>query len=252
MSDWSVAAAQSGSRPGDITWNIRHHLEFIRMAALHRIDLLLFPELSLTGYTLSQMADLAIALDDPVLHVFAEAAAEYQMGISIGLPLKSGGNVRLSAATFLPDGTRIAYNKRNLHGEEKRIFEQGVAMPMFGHRHRNVVVAICADISVGQFAQDAARMGADLYATSVLVSEQGYETDCEYLSRWSREYSMAVLMANHAWPTGGYAAAGKSAFWDADGHRVIQGGSGEQLIIARRSGNDWQGEVHPLPCRPEN
>lgn len=251
MSDWSVAAAQSGSRPGDLAWNIQHHLEFIRHAGGHRVDLLMFPELSLTGYELPLMAELAISLDDPRLQAFAEAATAYQMGISIGLPLKSEGNVWLSALTFLPDGTRFAYSKRNLFGEEQQIFTRGATLPVFGRPQHNVALAICADISIGQYAEEAARQGADLYATSVLVSEQGYEKDCEYLARWSRQYQMAVLMANHAWPSGKYISAGKSAFWGPDGEQVVQGGSGEQLIVARRSGNHWQGEVHPLPCTPD-
>jgi predicted amidohydrolase len=58
MSVWSIAAAQSGSRPGDITWNISRHLEFILQAASHHIDLLIFPELSLAGYELSLVPTL--------------------------------------------------------------------------------------------------------------------------------------------------------------------------------------------------
>lgn len=250
MPHWSVAAAQSGSRPGDIAWNIQHHLDFIHLAARHHVDLLVFSELSLTGYTLPQIAELALSLDDPRLEVFVQAAAEYQMQICIGLPLENDCDVRLSAVTFMPDGTRLAYSKRNLFGEENQIFEKGVASPMFGRRHHHVVLAICADISIEMFAEDASRQGADLYATSVLVSEEGYEKECEYLSRWSQQFTIAVLMANHAWPSGGYIAAGKSAFWAPGGCQVAQGGSGEQLTVARRSGNHWQGEVHPLPFTP--
>lgn len=248
MSSWTIAAAQSGSRPGDIAWNIQHHLDFIQQAARLHVDLLMFPELSLTGYELPLMAELALSLDDPRLQPFALAAQQYQMGISIGLPLKTEDNVRLSALTFLPDGTRMAYSKRNLFGPEKEIFTAGSTVPMFGYQHHQVALAICADISVEAFARDASLRGADLYATSVLVSEQGYETDCNYLARWSREYKMAIVMANHAWPTGGYQCAGKSAFWDAEGSLVVRGGEGEQLIIARRDGNHWQGEMHSLPC----
>ncbi|AXU94933.1 MAG TPA: carbon-nitrogen hydrolase family protein [Erwinia persicina] len=248
MSQWTIAAAQSGSRPGDLSWNIQHHLDFVEQAATQGVDLLMFPELSLTGYELPLVADLALSVDDALLHPFAVAAQEHQMGISIGLPLKADDNVRLSALTFLPDGTRIAYSKRNLFGPEKEIFTPGNTVPIFGYQHHQVAMAICADISVEEFARDASVRGADLYATSVLVSEKGYDTDCGHLARWSREYKMAVLMANHAWPTGGYQCAGKSAFWDAQGHQVIRGGEGEQLIIARRDGNHWQGEAHSLPC----
>ncbi|WP_455815933.1 carbon-nitrogen hydrolase family protein [Pseudomonas cerasi] len=248
MSNWTIAAAQSGSRPGDIVWNLHHHLEFIQQAASLSVDLLMFPELSLTGYELPLMAELALSLDDERLLPFANAAQLHQMGISIGLPLKADDNVRLSALTFLPDGTRLAYSKRNLFGQEKAIFTAGNTVPMFGYARHQVALAICADISVEDYARDASLRGADLYATSVLVSEQGYETDCNYLARWSRDYQMAIVMANHAWPTGGYQCAGKSAFWDPTGRQVIRGGEGEQLIIARRNGNDWQGETHSLPC----
>ncbi|WP_455813010.1 carbon-nitrogen hydrolase family protein [Pseudomonas graminis] len=248
MSSWTIAAAQSGSRPGDIAWNIQHHLEFIQQAALLHVDLLMFPELSLTGYELPLMEELALPLDDERLQPFARTAQQHQMGISIGLPLHIDDNVHLSALTFLPDGTRIAYSKRHLYGQEKEIFAAGSTVPMFGYQRHQVALAICADISVEAFARDASVRGADLYATSVLVSEQGYETDCNYLARWSRDYQMAVVMANHAWPTGGFQCAGKSAFWDQTGRQVIRGGEGEQLIIARRNGNHWQGETHSLPC----
>lgn len=248
MSSWTVAAAQSGSRPGDIAWNIQHHLEFIQQAAGQCVDLLMFPELSLTGYELPLMAELALSMDDVRLQPFARAAQQHQMGISIGLPLKTESNVRLSALTFLPDGTAIAYSKRHLYGQEKEIFTAGDSVPIFGYQHHQVALAICADISVEAYARDASHRGADLYATSVLVSEQGYEADCNYLAHWSREYQMAIVMANHAWPTGGYLCAGKSAFWDQRGRQVVRGSEGEQLIIARRDGNHWQGEAHSLPC----
>ncbi|KGT86554.1 amidohydrolase [Erwinia typographi] len=246
MSVWSIAAAQSGSRPGDIAWNITHHLEFIAQAAAHHVDLMIFPELSLTGYELALVPQLAMTMDDPRLQVFADAASEKQMSLVIGLPLLTGQDTLLSAIAFLPDGTRMAYGKRNLFGDEKLFFSAGEGVPLFGYQHHHVAMAICADISVEEFARDAARRGANLYATGVLVSENGYLNDCAYLARWSRDYKMAVLMANHALPTGGYQSAGKSALWDESGKQVIVGGESEQLVVARRTGKDWQGEVHSL------
>lgn len=250
MSVWSIAAAQSGSRPGDLAWNIARHLEFIRQAALHHVDLLIFPELSLTGYELDRVTELAMPMDDPRLDIFAEAALEQQMSIVIGLPLHTPDGILLSAVAFLADGTRMAYGKRNLFGEEKTLFSPGESVPLFGYHQHHVAMAICADISVEEYARDAARRGANLYATGVLVSKKGYVNDCEYLARWSRDYKMAVLMANHALPTGGYQSAGKSVLWDETGKQVVAGGEGEQLVIARRTGKDWQGEVHSLGYPP--
>lgn len=47
-----IAAAQSISRPGDIEANVREHLRFITAAHAARVQMLVFPELSLTGYEL--------------------------------------------------------------------------------------------------------------------------------------------------------------------------------------------------------
>lgn len=118
MSVWSVAAAQSGSRPGDIDWNISRHLEFIHQAAEHHVNVLIFPELSLTGYELTLAQQLAMHINDARLEPFAEAASRHQMTIVIGLPLLDDTRPLLCALAVLPDATRLAYGKRNLFGDE--------------------------------------------------------------------------------------------------------------------------------------
>lgn len=252
MSVWSVAAAQSSSHPADIARNLSHHLNIVHQAAEHQVDLLVFPELSLTGYELAQSPELAMSIHDPRLDAFSRAASDNQMSIVVGLPLNNGEETLLSALAFLADGTRLAYGKRNLFGEEKAFFTAGHSVPLFGFPQHQVALAVCADISVEEYARDAALRGANLYAAGVVVSDAGYEKDCAYLAGWSRTWQLPSLMANHATPTGGYQCAGKSAFWNAQGERVVQGGEGEQLVIARRVGNDWQGEVHSLRYAPDS
>lgn len=246
MSHWSVAAAQYASLARDIDGNISHHLSFIQLAAAQQVDLLLFPELSLTGYELAWGNQLALTLNDSRLDVFAEAAQRHQMTIIVGAPLCVVDASFISAATFMPDGTRFAYAKREMHGDESTFYQPGHGGPVFGVPPRNVALAVCADIAVEKFAREASELGADLYAASVLISEQGYREDAMLLSRWAADYQMPVLMANHATPTGGYHSTGGSAFWDASGELVINSGEGENLMIARRVDGGWQGENHPL------
>ncbi|PIJ51445.1 carbon-nitrogen hydrolase family protein [Erwinia sp. OLTSP20] len=241
MSFWRIAAAQSGSKSGDTEWNIAHHLAFITQAAALNVDLLLFPELSLTGYDLAHASHQALDIDDPRLSAFSEAAHQHQMSIIIGLPLLHEGKPRLAALAFLPEGTRIAYAKRKLHGDESRFFTPGDGLPLFGYDHRYVTLAVCADITVEDYARDAAQRGANLYAASVLVSKSGYDVDTGYLQRWAQNFNMAVLMANHAFATGGLASAGKSAFWDQHGKQIVVGAEGEQLVIAERDQGHWRG-----------
>ena len=48
----TVGIAQIDSRLGDIEANVEHHLNWIARAREAKVDLLVFPELSLTGYRL--------------------------------------------------------------------------------------------------------------------------------------------------------------------------------------------------------
>lgn len=246
MFNWRIAAAQAASQDGDLQQNIAHHLAFIDCAAEQRVELLLFPELSLTGYQPALASAYALDINDPRLAVFSDAADRHQMNIIVGLPIVQDDKPRLAALAFMPEGTRIAYAKRKLHGEEQQFFTPGDGLPLFGYDHRYVALAVCADISVESYARNASQRGANLYAAGVLVSEEGYATDSAYLQRWAQNCNMAVLMANHARPTGGMTSAGKSAFWDEQGQQVIAGGEGELLVIAERSPSGWKGEILPF------
>ena len=49
MSRWTIAAAQYAPRHNCVDEHVKHHLHFIAEAASHGCDLVVFPELSLTG-----------------------------------------------------------------------------------------------------------------------------------------------------------------------------------------------------------
>lgn len=83
-----------------------------------------------------------------------------------------------------------------------------------------------------------------MYAAGVLISEGGYATDSALLQGYAAEHRMLVLMANHGGPSGGYTCAGRSAIWSADGTLLADvPGIGEALVIARRNGEQWTGQV---------
>jgi predicted amidohydrolase len=63
---FTIAAAQSQSVKGDIAANVRRHAEFVRVAAALKADVIVFPELSLSGYEPTIAAEVALSPDDPV------------------------------------------------------------------------------------------------------------------------------------------------------------------------------------------
>ncbi len=69
MRDIRVALGQIAPRLGDIEANLEVHQQAARDAVGTGSDLIVFPELSLTGYLLADLVpDLALPLDDPRLN----------------------------------------------------------------------------------------------------------------------------------------------------------------------------------------
>lgn len=235
-----IAAAQSPSIAGDIEANLAIHLRFIEAAHAEGVELLLFPELSLCGYELPLLRDCQLTPDDARLAPLRNAATATGMRIIAGAPLADAIDTLpcIAAFSFLPDGTTTVFRKQYLHPGEELYARPG---PMGAHcqqlNGQRYAQAICADATHYQHAADAATAGATLYLAGVLISKAGYNSDVAKFQRYASDFDMGVLMANHATPSGGYAVAGRSAWWPAGGALVVEvDGPGSALLIAGKDG----------------
>ncbi len=245
MSQWNVAAAQYGLHSSDLWANIHHHLTFIERAANENVDLLVFPELSLTGTKLLNTS--ALPLDAPQLDPLQRAAVIHQLTIVVGLPLLCPqGNVMVGAVGFMPDGMRIACYRSSMPELDVEPAESSASTPVLGQSGRSFALGLSTGSDEESLPRSAAWMGADLYATGKLVSDISWQHEVSHLQRWAHKYHLPVLMANHTCQHNGYHSAGRSACWDEKGQLVVRADAGELLVIGRRSAQGWQGEVIPL------
>ena len=104
MSHWNIAAAQYGGQHQSVDDHVTHHLRFISEAARQRCDLLVFPELSLTG---SGAPTLPPPPDDAQLEPLLNAAHFYQITVIAGIPLERNGQRQKGLALFTPARHRI-------------------------------------------------------------------------------------------------------------------------------------------------
>ena len=59
-----VGLAQIYPKLGDLAYNLQVHLDYVRQAREQKVDLLVFPELSLTGYQVQDLvSEVAIETD---------------------------------------------------------------------------------------------------------------------------------------------------------------------------------------------
>lgn len=245
MAGLRIAAAQSHSVPGEIDANVARHCVFIDAAAKAGVALLVFPELSITGYELSSLAAAALAPDDARLAPISERACTHNMTIVAGAPLRnSGGLPFIGAIAFHPDGRSTSYRKHFLYPGEEKFAAAGSAIShVIEVRGVPVALAVCFDTSSQQHPHAAVMAGATLYVAGAVMAPAGYAHQVNLLSGYAKLFSLGILLANHAVETGGNQSAGGSAIWLPDGQLLVAApGPGEFLVI----GDEDSGAVLPV------
>jgi len=247
-----IAAAQSTSVPGNISQNVARHLRFGAMAADNDAQLLVFPELSLTGYEPAIARSNAIRPGSTCLDPLRRLAEEAHMTVVVGAPLLNDEDqLHIAAFAIRPDGSVSTYTKEHLHPGEEQTFTPGMGGPVLLVEDANVALAICADTTHPRHAASAAARGANVYASGVLIAENGYAPDTALLRNYALDHRMAILMANYSGVTGGWVSAGKSAIWSENGTLVATSrGTEEALVVGTRRNGVWDGIVVPVPLLP--
>jgi len=145
-----VAIAQINPRLGDVAANLAIYEEQIRLAAKRGADLLLFPELSLTGYFLRDMVpNVALRLSAPEIDRLKKLSRD--MAFVAGL-VEEGPDYRFyNAAVYFDRGeARHVHRKVYLptYGmfDEQRYFARGDRVRAFDTRFGRLAVLICEDL----------------------------------------------------------------------------------------------------------
>lgn len=145
-----VAMVQMAPVLGDRQRNLAAHLEQIEAARRAGADLIVFPELSLTGYFLRDIVpDVALSRSAPELVELAKAAAP--AGLVMGFVEESPGHLFYNAALLAEEG-RPAYVHRKVYlptyglFEEQRYFAAGRRIRAYDSpRLGRVGLLVCED-----------------------------------------------------------------------------------------------------------
>ena len=244
MSDLSVAVAQSAGDSRNLGENVSAHARLASLAAEHGARLVVFPELSLTGYHRDLTLGDAVDASDKRLLPLQAVADAHDIVVVAGAPIASSRGLHIGSLSFAPKTGVTTYLKRFLGEGEEVAFVPGPGGSPLVLADQVVAFAICADISHPEHASEAAADGATLYAASCLLIEDGFEAHVERLRRYAREHRMVVLMANYGSPVGEWSPAGRSAIWSSDGSLLgCAPARGEALVIATKSSGGWDATV---------
>jgi len=243
-----LAAAQTIPVCGNIEENIKHHKQLIELAAKNEVQLIVFPELSLTGYEPDLAEKLAFTPGDSRIAPLQDLADKFQIIIIAGAPVRCETGLHIASFIIKPHQKVQLYTKQYLHSGEDEYFS-----PCFNHNPvisidgENISSAICADIANPKHPEAASLIGSSIYMPGVLITKKGYKADAELLSNYAKKFSMTVIMANFSGESGGYESAGKSAIWSKKGDLIAQfDESNEGLVIATKEDEVWTGKTVKL------
>jgi predicted amidohydrolase len=225
----TIAVAQPPCVSYDVATNAVMHAESVRSAGAR---VMVFPELSLTGYELDAPA---ITAGDRRLAPFMAACAETGTLALAGAPVEGEtGQSHIGMMAVEESGATVVYHKVWLGTIEAQRFTPGrrpVVLVVDGWR---LGLANSTDTGIPQHASDTAALGIDIYIAGVLEAAAEAAVPDERAHRIATTHRVWVAVASFAGSTGGGydQAAGRSAIWSPAGDVVARAGP-EPGAIAR-------------------
>jgi predicted amidohydrolase len=165
-----LALAQTSSKRADKKENLNKIERITVKAKRSGANLVIFPELSLTGYVVrDQLYDLAETIPGPATSSVAEIAKKTKTHIIFGMPELNGKTQAVlhnSAVIIGPHGYIGKYRKMYLptHSvfEEKRYFRPGYQATVFDTAIGRIGLIICYDIYFPELTRLTRLRGAEL------------------------------------------------------------------------------------------
>jgi len=240
-----IAAAQTIPTRQNISQNLDDHYRLANLAADYGGQLIVFPEMSLTGYERGLAAELSFVENDPRLDPLRNLANERNIIILAGAPILLKSGLHIGMFILKPNQSEIIYTKQYLHDGEEIWFVPGKVNDLIINlESERISPAICADITNPAHPARAASLNSTLYIASIFYTPNGIFQGLNDLAHYAKTLSMNVLMSNYGGDSYGLASGGKSSFWQSDGE-LIGGfdGIGKGLLIVDREDSQWKSKV---------
>lgn len=218
-----VAAGQATCSALDIPANVAVTVDLVHRAADRGADVLVLPELFLSGYELAAIvADpdtYALGSGDSRLDQLAAVCADTRTAVVVGAPTRDPecGRLYISALVLGRDGHAAArYDKQHIDACERAAgFSPGEGGCTLTLGNWRLGLAICWDSSYPEHARAAALDGCQVYLIGAMFpGSRGAHRRAIVCPARALDNAMYVVAANHVGSSGPYTGCGGSAVWD--------------------------------------
>jgi len=241
-----ISIAQINTYLGDPEANLGKHLEYADKAWQAGADLIVFPELSLTGYALQDLAATVShrpSPDDPIFAPLLEKSKE--LDFVVGFVDEDPRHRFFIASAYLSGGEVVhVHHKVYLptYGlfDEGRFFAWGDSIRAFDTRFGRVGIAICEDFWHASPPYVLWVDGADIFILTSASPGRGLTSEPKLESaRWVEQINRAyanlftsfVVHANRVGYEDGLNFWGGSTVFDPNGDLIVQGPYHEEAML---------------------
>ena len=231
-----ITLAQIDARPGELEANVAHAEQVIADAVSEGTDLVVFPELSLSGYSIGDLKeDLSIQPEDERIAKLVKNAKG--AGVLLGFPeaqphglhiynsaayYENGCLVHVHRKLFLPNYATFEERKHFLPGQSSRAF------PILGGRHRAATL-VCNDAWQPQLAYVATQDGAIILLVPACSAQSMFPERYDSRSYWrgitrfyGRMFQLYVVFVNRVGTEGSLRFWGGSHVVDPWGQVIAE------------------------------
>lgn len=233
----NVGLAQISPKLAEVRSNCELHLSFVERAAQQNVDLLVFPELSLTGYTVQDaVRDVAhrASPSDPLMNAMLEASR--RLDLVVGFAEIDDRERFFTASAYLSQGKIVhVHHKVYLptYGlfDEGRYFDLGDSVRAFDTRFGRMGLLICEDFWHISPPYLAWLDGADVLLLTSASPGRGLNDDdrlasSRFVETVNQSYAALfgnfVIHSNRVGFEDGMSFWGGSTIFDPDGQLIVK------------------------------
>ena len=238
----TLALYQCAPQPLDVAGNLQRLHDAAQRARAQGAQLLVCPEMFLTGYAIGAAAVHALARSaDPAQErsyaaAVAQIAQQTSMDIVYGYPERSDEGAVYNAAQWMSvqGHVRLNYRKSHLYGElDAQQFSPAPASAALAElRGWHIGLMICYDVEFPEAPRLAALAGADVLLVPTANMEPNDFVPQRLVPVRAFENQIALAYANFAGTEGGLIYNGQSLICGADGVVLSQAGRSPDFIVA--------------------
>jgi predicted amidohydrolase len=201
-------------------------------------DLVMFPELFLSGYELGDVHAVSVDLDGPEAGMLREAARDSDTAIVIGAAERVAGGVANSALCISRRGELAGvYRKTHLFGAEAGTYVPGNELVTVELEGRTVGLMICFDVEFPEVARTLALRGADVLV-SISANPEVFQRDHEvFVPARALENGVPHLYVNRVGRQEDISFGGTSMAIDPEGTVLTKAGPNDDELLYAEIGD---------------